>query len=908
MSVEYDALGRSMSWTSTLVSPPVGVSASVTQTWAYDSLWKGAATSTTRVEDGARYTTGVGAVDAVGRPTQTYVEVANVAGVSPARVPTQLTGRFTTTTTYDAQGYVVSQVLPAVPGMAAETLRYSYSRFGQVEAVQGDYAYLVDTEYTGFGELMFTASAPVPDLATWHYAAHEDGTRRLVATSTWSGSTKVSDVVVSRDQAGNVLALTENASGVAGRQCFRYDSLARLSEAFRVPRGTATSTSGQAAGSAEAASCTTETDATIAAGATGTGTAGVRAPYHLRYAFDPTGNRVRETDVLAGTTWTTAYPAAGTTTSVTATGTGTPGPHSATGVTRDAPDTANDASFAYAYDAVGNVTTRPATVDPITAATTPAGVVAGQQSLTWGPDSRLDRLVTPMSGGTGTVTYDYDPGGAQVLRTDTTPSGATLTTLTLGDTEIARKADGTTTTRRTYQAGLAQVHREVTITSAGALSGTPVLRVLASDHHGTTTVSIDARAVGRDRVGSEDNRVNGLSAGEVSYRFLDPYGDPLPTGSTLSTDKPGVLPGSSAARRAWPAGHGFVAGLSDPDTSTGAVPTGLTQLGARPYAPETGTFAATDPVIDTTNPAQLTGVYAYAWHTPLTASDPTGTIPLEGSRPRSSDHRAATQATNRGVQQQRAQQTRRTNAATSARYTGQARAQTQRSERHRDAAMAARNPVHRGGAGNVLGRQARNFVGGFGGYAYAYPRQVSWIYQYGTLQGWLGQAIGYRPYDQAVRTQIRLRRWWGTDTTTTAYQTGGWAAFALDMIAAGRGATTIARVGSTTERAPAFSRALNAGRYSGPDSAIVGRDLARQLASEQQMAGSGVAIAGAGSSVKLRVAERLAEQYGGSPSDWAKMTSSPYQGLDGLQFETHWYENVATGERYDFKSKFQWLP
>jgi hypothetical protein len=114
-------------------------------------------------------------------------------------------------------------------------------------------------------------------------------------------------------------------------------------------------------------------------------------------------------------------------------------------------------------------------------------------------DSRLDRLVTPMTGGTGTVTYDYDPAGARVLRTDTTPSGATLTTLTLGDTEIARRADGTTTTRRTYSAGLASVHREVTTTSTGTLTGSPVVRVLAADHHGTTTVAIDARAVGRNR-------------------------------------------------------------------------------------------------------------------------------------------------------------------------------------------------------------------------------------------------------------------------------------------------------------------------------------------------------------------------------------------------------------------------
>jgi RHS repeat-associated protein len=119
----------------------------------------------------------------------------------------------------------------------------------------------------------------------------------------------------------------------------------------------------------------------------------------------------------------------------------------------------------------------------------------------------------------------------------------------------------------------------------------------------------------------------GITGGEVSYRFLDPYGDPLPTGSSLTGEKPGVLSGSSAARRAWPATHGFVGGTTDPDTTTGAVPTGLTQLGARPYDPETGAFTATDPVIDTTHPAQLTGVYAYAWHTPLTATDPAGTEP-----------------------------------------------------------------------------------------------------------------------------------------------------------------------------------------------------------------------------------------------------------------------------------------
>jgi len=95
---------------------------------------------------------------------------------------------------------------------------------------------------------------------------------------------------------------------------------------------------------------------------------------------------------------------------------------------------------------------------------------------------------------------------------------------------------------------------------------------------------------------------------------------------------------------------------------------------------------------------------------------------------------------------------------------------------------------------------------------------------------------------------------------------------------------------------------------SGAESAIAGRNLARQLASEQQMADVGTPLAGAGTGTKLRAAERLAADYGGAAGDWAKMGSSSYRGADGFQFETHWYENVLTGARFEFKTKFQWLP
>lgn len=86
-------------------------------------------------------------------------------------------------------------------------------------------------------------------------------------------------------------------------------------------------------------------------------------------------------------------------------------------------------------------------------------------------------------------------------------------------------------------------------------------------------------------------------------------------------------------------------------------------------------------------------------------------------------------------------------------------------------------------------------------------------------------------------------------------------------------------------------------------SAVSGRDLARSLASEQQVTAPGTPIIGAGTRVRLVEAERLARDYGGSPDDWVKMTSSGYRGADGDRFETHWYENVVTGERFEFKTK-----
>ncbi len=52
-------------------------------------------------------------------------------------------------------------------------------------------------------------------------------------------------------------------------------------------------------------------------------------------------------------------------------------------------------------------------------------------------------------------------------------------------------------------------------------------------------------------------------------------------------------------------------------------PTGLTQLGARPYDASIGRFVAVDPIFTSTDPQSFNG-YSYAHNSPINASDPSG--------------------------------------------------------------------------------------------------------------------------------------------------------------------------------------------------------------------------------------------------------------------------------------------
>ncbi len=81
--------------------------------------------------------------------------------------------------------------------------------------------------------------------------------------------------------------------------------------------------------------------------------------------------------------------------------------------------------------------------------------------------------------------------------------------------------------------------------------------------------------------------------------------------------------------------------------------------------------------------------------------------------------------------------------------------------------------------------------------------------------------------------------------------------------------------------------------------------LKKSLASIDQVGQPGAIMAGQGERVPFRDAPRIANDYGGNASDWVKKTGTSYKAPDGISFETHWVENLTSGQRVECKTKLR---
>jgi RHS repeat-associated protein len=355
----YDGLGRT---THLRENSSTG---NLRATWTYDGAARGKLISATRYEGGQSYIQTITGYDDGYRPlSATYT----VPGFGPGG--TTLT--YTTNYNYNINGDLNTQTFPGVGGLPSETVTKQYNAITGLfkglttNASQG--IYLDNTIYffDGLAYNRFLGNANVHARLQANYS--EPG-RRLSSiylnTETPGlpgdyGNSKLANDEYLYDSAGKITSVRSTVNAVAEQQeCFRYDSLERLNEAWSQLPG----------------SCTTAQR-------------GGPDPYWRQWSHDALGNRLTETNkdpATGDTTWTDTVGAAGGV-----------APHQVKTITGTGPLAGPTRNFS--YDAAGNTTSR----------TTPSGVT---QTLDWDAEGRLN---TVLEGGV-TTTYIYDTYGRRLV-------------------------------------------------------------------------------------------------------------------------------------------------------------------------------------------------------------------------------------------------------------------------------------------------------------------------------------------------------------------------------------------------------------------------------------------------------------------------------------------------------------
>ena len=520
LAYSYDKLGRT---TGEYADSTSGIQLA---SWEYDTLpgGKGLPTSATRYDGTDAYTEAVTGYDNAGRPTGSTVTIPASQGV--------LAGTYSDSVTYNPDGSQASMTRPAVGGLKKETLYTRYDDgLGFATALVGLQEYVSGAIYSHDGrisELPFGASGKPHLRQTYSY---DDSTHRLSeATTGYVNSTALADVTYKYDASGNIVSTNDQAGASPDTQCFRYDYLDRLTDAW-TPKPVGTD--GTTPGSCDALPGSVSD-------------VGGPAAYWHTYDYDVTGNRTSLVKHIAGgdATTSSSYPAPG-----------SAQPHTLLSTT--ATYSVGDGSTAteqstFSYDKAGNTTGRT--------------IAGNEQTLAWNSEGKLASLTA----GSAKTSYQYDAGGAQLIRHD--PDGSATLYLPDGTELRAENGASSATGTRYYGFGGATIGVR---TAAG-------MTWLIANQVGTDTVAVDATTT------------------NATHRYTDPFGAPRST-----------LPD-------WVGDRGFVGGTQDPHT-------GLTTLGAREYDPSLGRFLSADPVVDPTDPQQLNG-FAYADNSPVTHADPSGMV------------------------------------------------------------------------------------------------------------------------------------------------------------------------------------------------------------------------------------------------------------------------------------------
>lgn len=433
-SFTYDALGRKTGEYAAAVTGQN--SANQIAAWVYDNSNNAVAgmtypighvTSSTAYQGGNAYLTQARGFNVFGESLGETVTIPSSEGA--------LAGSYSFTDKYSTtKGLHVQSSFPATGNLPAETLTYGYSGAldlpVSLSGLPGYYAQ--NTTYTAYsqvGQEQLGTTASTASYLTATYDSHSGDLTDSTLTHPSAGSTPLDEVSYTYDPAGNPTSQTDKRQGTATEtQCYRYDALARLTEAW-----TATD--------ACAADPSQNSGATV-----GDGIAG--SAYWTSWQLDPLGQRQSETD----------HGLSGQADNVTTYSYGTAQPHTLKGTSSTGP--VGTASSAFGYDPAGNTITRSVPNQ-------------GSQTLTWDARGKL----TGVASSAGTSAYIYDADGTLLLQRD--PGKVTLY---LSDEQLT--LDTTT--------GLVSGSRTYELPGGGTVvrtGGSYVFEV--TDRHGTPLLTID---------------------------------------------------------------------------------------------------------------------------------------------------------------------------------------------------------------------------------------------------------------------------------------------------------------------------------------------------------------------------------------------------------------------------------
>ncbi|WP_406177937.1 ricin-type beta-trefoil lectin domain protein [Streptomyces sp. NBC_00996] len=640
---------------------------------AYDELIGGAGlpSSATRYTDGLPYTTKITGYTDDYQPTGKQITLPPLVAQKYG-----LAEMYTYSYEYSDSGLLKSVNLPKAGALDAEKVVTRYNEDGLPVSTSGLDWYTADTTYSPYGQVLRAVSGEHPN-RVWTTNLFDERTgaltrsivdRESTTDTTGVAGHRVNSRTYGYDNAGNVTKIEDTVDSITDRQCFSYDVIGQLTQAW----------------TASDSACATNTDGTPTSATAGTRGDG----YYKSYEYDELGNRKKlvEHDTSGNTakdaTTTYAYGKAD----------GTQ-PHTLTGMshtyTADSGAQVTEAST-LTYDTVGNTETRTYAGDEQALSWTWDGQVEkitgfgedGQGAFVNTPNDKcLDLQSASTAAGTPVQIYDCNGTKAQKFRIDSAdPANPSTGALKILGKCVMPSGGGTANGTAVVVADCTGADgQKWTATATGTLkhvASGKCLDVPSSDFTSGkdlqlyTCNSSDAQVwVPADETtyvyGPDGERLMALSAAD-NVLYLD--GTTVATtanGTPAYTERYYAQPGAPTVMRhvqgsnkstlhvqatdqngtayadvtlaagnrvefsrtdafgvkrsehnSWRSHQSYIGG--DDDTSGG-----LVHLGAREYDPSTGRFLSPDPVLDLDDPVQMNG-YVYCENNPVTFSDPSG--------------------------------------------------------------------------------------------------------------------------------------------------------------------------------------------------------------------------------------------------------------------------------------------